>query len=71
MRPHYWYKGIHDGEFQFTHPGRGATSLLDEPRRPDGFQFTHPGRGATHLSQRLDNVTIEFQFTHPGRGATL
>ena len=35
-------------EFQFTHPGRGATKwslgeCIDAPE----FQFTHPGRGAT------------------------
>ena len=34
--------------FQFTHPGRGATTMglftLFEIRT---FQFTHPGRGAT------------------------
>ena len=34
--------------FQFTHPGRGATSVYScfkECHRE--FQFTHPGRGAT------------------------
>ena len=39
-----------DIQFQFTHPGRGATrtglSSLFEMRT---FQFTHPGRGATVL----------------------
>ena len=37
-----------EAEFQFTHPGRGATRVecadIEELRR---FQFTHPGRGAT------------------------
>ena len=35
-------------QFQFTHPGRGATvakMTLTEVQRE--FQFTHPGRGAT------------------------
>ena len=34
-------------EFQFTHPGKGATEfecLEDEALK---FQFTHPGKGAT------------------------
>ena len=34
--------------FQFTHPGRGATGLIDSIyKRRVRFQFTHPGRGAT------------------------
>ena len=57
--------------FQFTHPGKGATSLLYA--RSDQFlmfQFTHPGKGATlHNEER--NRGGQFQFTHPGKGATL
>ena len=34
--------------FQFTHPGRGATSMyLALVHLVTAFQFTHPGRGAT------------------------
>ena len=33
--------------FQFTHPGRGATSVDSVPSKRTEFQFTHPGRGAT------------------------
>ena len=33
--------------FQFTHPGRGATSSREIGCPPSVFQFTHPGRGAT------------------------
>ena len=33
--------------FQFTHPVRGATSLIDCPLEAVVFQFTHPVRGAT------------------------
>ena len=34
--------------FQFTHPGRGATTWrLARPCSRRKFQFTHPGRGAT------------------------
>ena len=43
-------------EFQFTHPGRGATLRLLLPLLCRArFQFTHPGRGATlqKLIQRL------------------
>ena len=36
------------GQFQFTHPGRGATLLLPlSAPQLSTFQFTHPGRGAT------------------------
>ena len=36
------------GAFQFTHPGRGATSPILGGQIPQrSFQFTHPGRGAT------------------------
>ena len=58
--------------FQFTHPGRGATSNSGwMATRRFLFQFTHPGRGATiRGSSRIITPTIQFQFTHPGRGAT-
>ena len=35
--------------FQFTHPGRGATTHSQHPREKQEFQFTHPGRGATKV----------------------
>ena len=56
-------------EFQFTHPGRGATEESDEFVTTYMFQFTHPGRGAT-VEIKLMQANAEFQFTHPGRGAT-
>ena len=34
-------------QFQFTHPGRGATFIRLCPLSRSMFQFTHPGRGAT------------------------
>ena len=35
-------------EFQFTHPGKGATEFKQIDLAPDSkFQFTHPGKGAT------------------------
>ena len=58
-------------QFQFTHPGRGATSIVLSPWSPlASFQFTHPGRGAT-LYLTTEKTRAEFQFTHPGRGATI
>ena len=57
--------------FQFTHPGRGATSVnLSAGLAMLGFQFTHPGRGATLLLSVCSVWMMLFQFTHPGRGAT-
>ena len=55
--------------FQFTHPGRGATSAGEQAKQAGSFQFTHPGRGATYLGRTGDDIA-KFQFTHPGRGAT-
>ena len=57
--------------FQFTHPGRGATSTGGTSFGDFlPFQFTHPGRGATG-HQSHNEQRSEFQFTHPGRGATV
>ena len=56
--------------FQFTHPGRGATSrcptrtlkrLCFNSRTPGGVRL-----GAAELGY----IGVAFQFTHPGRGAT-
>ena len=33
--------------FQFTHPGKGATTLFELLKQFALFQFTHPGKGAT------------------------
>ena len=33
--------------FQFTHPGKGATSQMLGQPTTGAFQFTHPGKGAT------------------------
>ena len=58
-------------EFQFTHPGRGATEWDEAELKDWGlFQFTHPGRGATRCNPSALWL-LEFQFTHPGRGATV
>ena len=57
-------------EFQFTHPGRGATleSLL-RACVSSSFNSRTPG-GVRRLSSKLQGAETEFQFTHPGRGAT-
>ena len=50
-----------DIRFQFTHPGRGATSLASCVSLILAFQFTHPGRGATdkeRILNRLQRVSI-------------
>ena len=36
-------------QFQFTHPGKGATDVLTRWLNKQTFQFTHPGKGATSL----------------------
>ena len=57
-------------EFQFTHPGKGATSASSSlVYSIAGFQFTHPGKGATVVYVRVSHLGL-FQFTHPGKGAT-
>ena len=47
MRPNETIPRVGHWEFQFTHPGRGATVSEHHPTRQYPFQFTHPGRGAT------------------------
>ena len=57
-------------EFQFTHPGRGATlTELIIVRRLSSFNSRTPGGVRLFLSFVLGLLT-PFQFTHPGRGAT-
>ena len=58
-------------QFQFTHPGRGATSLISgrvcatTPR----FNSRTPG-GVRLIFVLIEGDILMFQFTHPGRGAT-
>ena len=57
-------------KFQFTHPGRGATST---PRAvsssSQSFNSRTPGGVRRPSSERRSSAEA-FQFTHPGRGAT-
>ena len=56
--------------FQFTHPGRGATTLwANLTNQLTSFNSRTPG--GVRLAKRFDVcVGTMFQFTHPGRGAT-
>ena len=56
--------------FQFTHPGRGATTKPKMRSAPAEVSIHAPREGCDHLLFRLRCKTIKFQFTHPGRGAT-
>ena len=57
-------------KFQFTHPGRGATSIMHVRLRGlSCFNSRTPG-GVRLSGQAADIVPAQFQFTHPGRGAT-
>ncbi len=47
MRQYTCDIGTKKGEFQFTHPVRGATRHALLIIEDDAFQFTHPARGAT------------------------
>ena len=54
-------------EFQFTHPGRGATSdTLEEMALTGMFQFTHPGRGATPPQVPTNGHATRFNSRTPG-----
>ena len=56
--------------FQFTHPGRGATSASrTSSPTPTGFNSRTPG-GVRLVECGVSYKSITFQFTHPGRGAT-
>ena len=70
MRLEHLYDVSRRSEFQFTHPGRGATSAGYSPADyMAGFNSRTPG-GVRHLASGSRTSFPEFQFTHPGRGAT-
>ena len=56
--------------FQFTHPGRGATALLDERAVVVEVSIHAPREGCDSSSKSRATTFFTFQFTHPGRGAT-
>ena len=57
-------------EFQFTHPGRGATVAVADSRIGGCVSIHAPREGCDAKELRETADLIEFQFTHPGRGAT-
>ena len=52
--------------FQFTHPGRGATTHSQHLQDRQEFQFTHPGRGATPNCQDDHYTNHSFNSRTPG-----
>ena len=67
MRPSLTRAGDRARRFQFTHPGRGATTAWSYVRRPlISFQFTHPGRGATWAVFHFLLLSICFNSRTPG-----
>ena len=56
--------------FQFTHPGRGATTTLVAISAHLAVSIHAPREGCDWSPRTKRGGTSEFQFTHPGRGAT-
>ena len=55
-------------EFQFTHPGKGATILSALSCWTSiKFQFTHPGKGATILEDAVQ-ATVKVSIHAPWEG---
>ena len=54
-------------QFQFTHPGKGATFLSHRVNYYVVFQFTHPGKGATPLTSPTARRRISFNSRTLGR----
>ena len=59
----WWYANM----FQFTHPGKGATTTKYHEFSIDGFQFTHPGKGATVMIKYIPFRFISFNSRTLGR----
>ena len=55
--------------FQFTHPGKGATSSDGLINVPTSVSIHAPWEGCDCDDERI-HAKPEFQFTHPGKGAT-
>ena len=70
VRPYRGGEKYQRRKFQFTHPGRGATTYYHRLVLPERrFNSRTPG-GVRHCPDRPNDGQIWFQFTHPGRGAT-
>jgi len=57
-------------QFQFTHPGRGATTYDEQTGSGKDVSIHAPREGCDMEEVGGDVDSILFQFTHPGRGAT-
>ena len=57
-------------EFQFTHPGRGATESKKLWSSVLRVSIHAPREGCDWIVSLVSVLTVLFQFTHPGRGAT-
>ena len=57
--------------FQFTHPGRGATSSSAGDSEEATVSIHAPREGCDDRPDRPKDGQVGFQFTHPGRGATV
>ena len=64
-------RGLSVAEFQFTHPGRGATIKDLNRRHPRTVSIHAPREGCDYFLLPNDLYDGRFQFTHPGRGATI
>ena len=59
-------------QFQFTHPGRGATKTRHITETYLKFQFTHPGRGATESTDTsVQEVAVSIHAPREGCDQTL
>ena len=70
VRPIFDPKLASFAEFQFTHPGKGATL-----NRQDIFSYAPvsihaPWEGCDYNNLHILLEELLFQFTHPGKGAT-
>ena len=57
-------------EFQFTHPGKGATGLSVSRADKALVSIHAPWEGCDFKFHLLMPKRSVFQFTHPGKGAT-
>ncbi len=57
-------------QFQFTHPGRGATYKERRVSSLINVSIHAPREGCDRSGSIGSSISAKFQFTHPGRGAT-
>ena len=57
-------------QFQFTHPGKGATTSQSHRLDSVSVSIHAPWEGCDAIEEVFGEFGIMFQFTHPGKGAT-